>query len=256
MLKHRVIPCLLLSNSGIVKTKNFKQPKYIGDPINAFKIFNDKEVDEIMLLDIDVTKNKKKINYNIIERIASECFMPLTYGGGIQNIDEAKILFSLGVEKICIQTSAFNNTKILNNLVQIYGSSSIIASLDIKKNWLGKYKIFSYAENKILDLNIENHIKELVDIHGVGEILLTSVDNEGTMLGPDLNLIKLVSNYIDVPLIINGGISCLNDIKMAILNGADAVACGSFFVFQGPHKAVLLTYPKYKDLENLFNHDM
>lgn len=251
MLKHRVIPSLLLHDGGLVKTVKFKDPKYVGDPINAIKIFNEKEVDELMLLDITASKKKRSPNYALIEQIAGECFMPLAYGGGIKTIDEANQIFSLGVEKICIQSAALNSLSIIRSMADRFGNQSIMVSIDLKKNWLGKTFLYNAAIGKLLKGCWLEKLKKLVNA-GAGEVLLNSVDKDGTMTGPDLELIQQASDAIDVPLIAVGGVSNLQDIKAAVNAGASAVAAGSFFVFHGPHRAVLITYPKYDELEKLF----
>jgi cyclase len=251
VLKHRVIPALLLSNSGLVKTIRFKEPKYVGDPINAIRIFNEKEVDELMVLDIAASRDRREPNYSLIEQFASECFMPLAYGGGIRTVDHARRLFSLGVEKICLQTAAFERAELISKLASQFGSQSIMVSVDIKKSWLGTPKLYQSLNEKILDANWLEFLRKLVGA-GAGEVLLNAVDKDGTLSGPDLQLIQEASSSIDVPLIALGGVSSLADIKACVDAGASAVAAGSFFVFHGPHRAVLITYPKYQDLEQLF----
>lgn len=251
MLKNRVIPSLLLKNNGLVKTKKFKDPIYIGDPINAIRIFNEKEVDELIVADIFASKEKREPNYELIEQIAGECFMPLAYAGGIKNISQAKTIFSLGVEKICLQTAAYNNPRLISELADCYGSQSVMVSIDVKKNWLGKYEIFSSALRKTVPGNWKLLLDDLVK-SGAGEIMINSVDNDGTLMGPDLEMIKIASEFTEVPLIAVGGISSLADIRKAVDAGASAVAAGSFFVFHGPHRAVLISYPRYDDLIKTF----
>ena len=240
-----------MKGNGLYKTYKFNNPKYVGDPINAVRIFNEKEVDEIMLLDIDASKKNREPNYDLLKKFASECFMPLTYGGGIDNMHKAEKIFSLGVEKISIQTAALRNMEFMQNLVKNFGSSSIIFSMDVKKNFLGQQRIYSHANKMpLINFNIDNSIK-IAKEAGVGEILFNSVDLDGTLLGQDLNLIKYISNQIDIPLISLGGIGSINDIQQSFQAGAQGVGVGSFFVFYGPHKAVLITYPDKKTLKNL-----
>ena len=253
MLKHRVIPSLLLSNNRLVKTTNFKDPKYVGDPINAIRIFNDKEVDELMVLDISASKQKIEPNYDLIEQFASECFMPLAYGGGVTSLEQAKRIFSLGVEKICLQTAAINNPRLIAELSSNFGSQSIMVSIDVRRNWLGQPQIYESATAKILKSDYITLAKSFVDA-GAGEILLNSVNKDGTLSGPDISLINDLSLSINVPIIGLGGVSSMADIKSMVDAGASAVAAGSFFVFHGPHRAVLITYPKYSDLESLLNN--
>ena len=250
-LKNRIIPLLLIHEGGLVKTVKFKNPKYIGDPINAIRIFNDKEVDEIIVLDIEASKNKKEPNYNLIKKFASECFMPVCYGGGVSNIDHAKKIFSLGVEKISVQTSCLNDINIIKKLSDRFGSQSIVASVDIKKNWLGKYKLFSAHNNKRLSKTWQEYLLEIVSL-GAGEILINSVDQDGTFDGVDVSLIKKATRLVPVPIIAAGGVGCIMDLKIAIAAGANGVGAGSFFVFKGSRRAVLISYPKRRDLETLF----
>ena len=255
MLKHRVIPCLLLENGRLVKTVRFNSPKYVGDPINAIRIFNDKEVDELMVIDVMASKGNREPNYNLIEQFASECFMPLCYGGGITNFDQAHKLFAIGVEKICLQTAAIENPSLITEIASRFGSQSVLVSVDLKKNWLGKRKVYSASRNKILSIDIADHLKRMVDA-GAGEVVLNSVDHDGVMDGMDIEIIKEVSTLLSVPLIAIGGVGSLEHIKQAIDAGASAVGAGSFFVFHGPHRAVLITYPKYSELENLHNNKL
>lgn len=251
MLKNRVIPCLLLRNGGLVKTLKFSDPKYVGDPINAIRIFNDKEVDELMVLDITASKDKKEPNYDLIEQFASECFMPLCYGGGVKTVEQARKIFALGVEKICIQTAALEDLSLVSLLAEQFGNQSILVSLDVKKDWLGKVKLYSAATGKTINRSWTEFLQEAVKA-GAGEIVLNAVDKDGTLQGMDINLIAQASKSISVPLIAVGGAGSLQDIKAAVDAGASAVSAGAFFVFQGPHRAVLITYPKYKELEQLF----
>lgn len=246
-----MIPALLLRNGGLVKTTQFKDPKYVGDPINAIRIFNDKEVDELMVLDITASKERREPNYSLIEKFAGECFMPLAYGGGIRSVSHARQLFSLGVEKICLQTSAFENPGLISELANHFGSQSVMVSVDVKKNWLGKPKLYQSATGKLMETAWMDKLSELVSA-GAGEVLLNAVDKDGTLTGPELSLIQHASAGIDVPLIALGGVSSLADIKACVNAGASAVAAGAFFVYHGPHRAVLITYPKYQELEQIF----
>jgi len=254
MLKNRVIPALLLKNSGLVKTTKFKDPKYVGDPINAIKIFNEKQVDELMVLDITASKEGREPNYSLIEQFAGECFMPLAYGGGIRTVEQAKRLFASGVEKICLQTAALVNPGLVTELADRFGSQSVMVSLDIKKNWLGNPQVFSASREKTLSTNWLDLLHQLIKA-GAGEVLLNAVDKDGTLSGPDLDLIQKASKAIEVPLIAVGGISSLDDIKAVVNVGASGVAAGAFFVYYGPHRAVLITYPKYEELENLLKSE-
>jgi cyclase len=251
MLTHRIIPALLLRNDGLVKTLKFKDPKYVGDPINAIHIFNEKEVDELMVLDIMASKERREPNYALIEQFAGECFMPLAYGGGVRTVEQAKQIFSLGVEKLCVQTAALENSRLISELAERFGSQSIMVSVDIKKNWFGKPGLYAAAQDKLGSTPWQDALRALV-VAGAGEVLLNAVDKDGTLSGPDLGLIREASSAVDVPLIAVGGISSLKDIKAAVRAGASAVAAGAFFVFHGPHRAVLITYPSSVELTKLW----
>lgn len=251
MLKHRVIPALLLHNGGLVKTQCFRNPMYVGDPINTIRIFNEKEVDELMVLDISASKEKREPDYALIEQFSGECFMPVAYGGGIRTVEQAQRIFASGVEKICLQSAALDDPLFVRDLANRFGSQSIMVSLDVKKNWLGRPQAFLAAKGKTLATDWLELLSSLVDA-GAGEVLLNAVDKDGTLSGPDLNLIRKASDHVDVPLIAVGGISSLLDIKLAVEAGASGVAAGAFFVYHGPHRAVLITYPRYQELEKLF----
>ena len=253
MITRRIIPSLLLKNRGLYKTVKFKKPSYIGDPINAIKIFNEKEVNELMVLDIEASKLGKEPDYKMIENFSSECFMPLTYGGGIKKLKEAEKIFKLGVEKILVQAAILENSMFLRELVDNFGSSSIVASLDIKKNIFGKPKVFSHSGQKNHQFSsIDEYIKLLND-NDVGEVLFNDVNLDGTMLGQNLNLIKYISDRINSPLISLGGIGSNSDIKESFKHGANAVAAGAFFVYHGPHRAVLINYPDPVKIEELIS---
>ena len=252
MLKHRVIPCLLLQNNGLVKTQKFSHPKYVGDPINAIRIFNEKEVDELIVIDIQASKLGQEPNYQLIEEFAGECFMPLCYGGGIRSVEQAERIFALGVEKICIQTAALANLQLINDIASKFGSQSVVISVDVKRDWLGHYRLYRSESAKTASVPWYKFLQEAVAA-GCGEVLLNAVDRDGTMAGPDLELIRQANHNLNIPLIAVGGVGSLEDIKAAVDAGASAVAAGAFFVFHGPHRAVLITYPRYQELENLFD---
>jgi cyclase len=251
MLKHRVIPVLLLRNGGLFKTKRFQNPNYIGDPVNVVRIFNEKDVDELIVLDIAASGEGREPNYKLIEQIASECFMPMAYGGGVRTVAQARQLFALGVEKICVQSAAIGNPRLISELADQFGSQSVVVSVDIKRTWLGRPKVYHAATgNTLSDYWLEalaGYVRA-----GAGEVLLGAVDKDGTLSGPDLELIRTAADHLDVPLIAIGGVSGLSDIRKCIDAGASAVGAGAFFVYHGPHRAVLITYPKYVDLEQLF----
>jgi cyclase len=243
MYHTRVIPCLLLQGEGLVKTITFKNPIYLGDPINIVKIFNDKEVDELVLLDIRAT----------IEKIASECFMPLGYGGGIRNVEDMKNLFSLGVEKISINSCAVESPDLIKKATEIFGSQSIVISIDVKKSWLGKYEVVTHGGKRRTGLDPVLFAKQVENL-GAGELLLNSVERDGTMQGYDLKLISLIANAVNIPVVACGGAGKLEHLADAVLKGgASAAAAGSFFVFNGPHRAVLISYPLPQELKRIFD---
>lgn len=251
MLEKRIIPTLLLSKGKLVKTVKFKDPVYIGDPINAVRIFNDKEVDELCLLDITASKSSAKINFSLIESITREAFMPVCYGGGVKSIEDIERLFALGIEKVALNNILFKDKELVIEAVRKYGSQSIVASIDVKKNIFGKYKITCLSGTKGLEINFDQAIEYLHDVK-VGEIYLTSINREGTMTGFDMNLVKSFSEKTKLPMIVNGGAGCCEDILEVFKStNITAVSCGSFFVYKGKHRAVLINYPKNKMLSYL-----
>lgn len=247
MLTTRVIPVLLLQDKGLIKTVKFDKPTYVGDPINAVKIFNDKEVDELIFLDIKASAHRRAPLMNVISSITNECFMPLCYGGGIENIDVMKRIYALGVEKIAINTSAQKNPGLIEEAARIFGSQSVVVSVDAKKNIFGKYEVFRCDGKNRTGVNPIRFAKQMEE-RGAGEIMLNSVDRDGTMKGYDLKLINDVSAAVKIPLIACGGAGKFEDFRQAIAAGAAAVAAGSMFVFYGPNRAVLINYPKRNEL--------
>jgi len=252
MLRTRIIPILLMRNKGLVKTVKFGEGKYIGDPINAVKIFNDKEVDEIVIMDIDASKENRKPNFNTIKELASECFMPLAYGGGISDLEDVKKLFALGVEKVVINSAALHSLSLITEAAQIFGDQSIILCVDVSKNIWGKYQLHSHKGVSNLPADIVAYVQQ-AEKAGVGEVILQSVERDGTMSGYDLKLIEKVSKSIDIPLVACGGAGSLSDLKKGFDAGASALAVGSLFVYHGPHKAVLINFPTQVQLKALFN---
>lgn len=248
----RVIPCLLLKNNGLVKTVKFKNPKYVGDPINAVRIFNDKEVDELIFLDIDASAKGAQPDYELIEQIASQAFMPFCYGGGVKNIETMRRLFHIGVEKISINTAALDNQNLISEAVNIFGSQSIVVAMDIKKNIFGKYQLYSKTAQKKYKQNIIDYAKRVESL-GAGELLVNSIDHDGCLNGYDINLIKQIAENVRIPVIALGGASSLQDMKAAVNEAsASAVAAGSMFVFHGKHKAVLINYPAQHEIKETF----
>lgn len=242
MYRNRIIPCLLLQKGVLVKTAKFKDPRYIGDPINAVKIFNDKGADELLFIDIEASKEKKNINFDLLSKIASQSFMPLSYGGGVHNIDDMKKIFSIGFEKISLNFSVLNDPSIVTKASETFGSQSVVVSIDVKKDVLGKYYVYNHVLRKNTTLNPIEHAKTVQSL-GAGEILLNSVDNDGVMKGYDLELIKKVASSLNIPLIALGGAGTSEDLEKAVEAGASAAAAGSLFVFYGPNRAVLINYP-------------
>jgi imidazole glycerol-phosphate synthase subunit HisF len=253
LLKHRVIPALLLRDGGLVKTRQFKDAKYVGDPINAIRIFNEKEVDELMVLDIVASKHGREPDYAMIELFAGECFMPLCYGGGVSTVEQAARIFDLGVEKISLQSAAINDITLISRIAERFGSQSVVVSVDIKRNWLNRPGLHQSSTGKTRKLAWLDFARQAVAA-GAGEVLINAVDRDGEMQGMDLDLIREASAALTVPLIALGGVGSLQDIKAAVDAGASAVAAGAFFVFHGPHRAVLITYPLYQELEILLSN--
>lgn len=252
MLKKRVIPVLLLENGGLVKGEKFNKHKYVGDPINAVRIFNEKEVDELAFVDISASRNASGPDYALIEDMASEAFMPTAYGGGIQSVQQVEKLFRLGVEKVIINSAFYDNPSLIKECSEIAGAQSIVVAIDVRKSLLGRYEVCVRNGSKKTSMNPIDYANKAQD-YGAGEIILTSIDREGTGSGLDLELIKQVTAAVELPVIAQGGVGNLEHIRQGTkVAGASAIAAGSFFTFHGKHKAVLLTYPAYHELENLF----
>lgn len=253
MLKTRVIPCLLLKGQALVKTIKFKNYNYIGDAINTVRIFNQLEVDELIFLDITATNENRQPDPEFIKDIASECFMPVCYGGGINNSDTAKMILKAGVEKISINSSAFSNQWLIKNLAEEVGSQSVIVSIDVKKNFLGKYEVITHSGKFKTGKDPVTYAKIMEDL-GAGEILLNSIDRDGTWEGYDLNLIKQVTSSVSIPVIACGGAGSIDDFTKAVKStSVSAVAAGSLFVYQKKNLGVLINYPSHKELETALN---
>ena len=240
-----MIPCLLLQDRGLYKTVRFSDPTYVGDPINAVRVFNDKEVDELTLLDIAATK-QGRIQFDLIEDLAGECFMPLCYGGGIRTLEDAKRLFSLGIEKICLNTAAAEMPSLIAATADLYGSQSVVVSIDVRSGRFRGRSVVVRGGSTRLDGPVVVHAKRAEEL-GAGEILLSSVDRDGTGAGYDLELLSEVASAVDVPVVANSGAGTLQHLAEAFASGASAVAAGSLFVFQGPHRAVLISYPSQQE---------
>lgn len=252
MRRIRVIPVLLLHKGGLVKSVRFSKYTYVGDPVNAVKIFNEKEVDEIVILDIDATRDNRGPDMGRIKEITGEAFIPLAYGGGISTIEQVKELFYTGVEKVIFNYQAWTNPRLLTETAKMVGSQSVVASIDVKKNFFGKYKVYTKNATKNTDADPLTYALKMQE-YGAGEIFLNVIDRDGTYAGYDLELIKAISSQLNIPLIACGGASTVQDFTAAVKHGASAVAAGSIFVFQRAHRAVLISYPSQKELkENFF----
>lgn len=248
MLRTRIIPCLLLKGQGLVKTVKFQSPKYIGDPINAVKIFNDKEVDELVFLDITATLENRAPNFNLLRQITNECFMPLAYGGGIRTLDQISELLKIGIEKVILNTAAYSDPDFLGAAVRTFGSSTIVVSIDVNRGIFGKQTVYTKSATYPTKLDPVSYARKIEEI-GAGEIFLNSIHADGTMKGYDLQLIRAVAQSVNIPVVACGGAGNIQDLKLAKHAGASAVAAGSMFVFQGPNRAVLISYPQIPDLE-------
>lgn len=252
MLRPRIIPSLLLHDKGLVKTVNFKSPKYVGDPINAVRIFNEKEVDELAFFDIDASVLNQEPDYGLIEKLANQSRMPLCYGGGVKTVEQAQRIFSLGIEKIALSSAVIQNPNLISQIADRVGSQSVIVVLDIKKKLLGGYEIYTHNGKKSTGINPIKFAKEVEGL-GAGELIINSIDQDGVMKGYDMNLIDKIAESISIPLTVLGGGSSLSDIEKVIdKHGVIGVAAGSLFVFKGPYKAVLINYPTQIEKNRIF----
>ncbi len=251
MYRARVIPCLLVRGNGLVKTRKFKNPVYVGDPINAVRIFSEKEVDEIVVLDIDASRTGREPNYELVAEIAGEAFMPLAYGGGIRTVDQVRRLIRSGIEKVVINSVAIESTDVIRAAADIFGSQAVVGAVDVKKTLLGGYRIVGRSATIEVNTPMEEHIQRLIEA-GAGEIFLNSVDKDGMMEGYDLSLIRAITRKVNVPVVACGGAGNVEHLAQAVLEGgASAVAAGSMFVFHGKHRAVLINYLKESELDKL-----
>lgn len=250
------MPCLLLDNGALVKTISFKNKSYIGDPINTVRIYNDQMVDELIFLDITASKKGNEPNFKLIEEIASECFMPFTYGGGISTLEQAKKLFGIGVEKVAINSAVFTHPSLIESIARQFGQQSIVGAMDVKKTMLGQYRVYksnSGQKTKETPLAHANYLKNL----GVGEILLTSINQDGVMAGFDVNLIKMVAPNIELPVIACGGAGELSDLRKPITEGgASALAVGSMVIYQGKNRSVLTNFPSQQKLKKALEQEV
>lgn len=253
MFRPRVIPILLLKNKGLVKSVKFSNYTYIGDPINAVKIFNDLRADELILLDILATKEKRCIGLDFVRQVGDEANMPFAVGGGIQTIREIKEIINAGAEKAVINSSAIKNPDFIKAASEEFGSSTVVVSIDIKKNFLGRQQVYTEGGSRSTGLDPVGWAQQM-EANGAGELMVTSIEHDGTMQGYDLSLIRAISAAVNIPVVAAGGAGRLTDFKAAVSTAhASAVAAGSLFVYHGPRKAVLVNYPKNEELLNLFN---
>lgn len=255
MLRPRIIPSLLLHDKGLVKTVNFKSHKYVGDPINAVRIFNEKEVDELAIFDIDATVLNKEPDYILIKKLAYQSRMPLCYGGGVKTVEQAQKIFGLGIEKIALSSALIQNPQLVTEIAERVGSQSVIVVLDIKKKLLGGYEVYTHNGKKSTGINPIKFAKELERL-GAGEIIINSIDQDGMMKGFDLTLIDKIAETISIPMTVLGGAGSISDIKKVInKHGVIGIAAGSLFVFKGFYKAVLINYPSREEKDFLINGD-
>jgi cyclase len=252
MLRPRIIPSLLVHDNGLVKTVNFKNPKYVGDPINAVRIFNEKEVDELAVFDIDATVLGKEPDYTLIEKLANQSRMPLCYGGGVKTVAQAQKIFGLGIEKIALSSAVIENPDLITQIADRVGSQSVIVVMDVKKKLMGGYEIYTHNGKKSTGINPIAFAEKAQQL-GAGEIIINSIDQDGIMKGYDMNLIDKISEKISIPITVLGGAGSLQDIKKVIdKHKIIGVAAGSLFVFKGVYKAVLINYPAKKEKEELY----
>lgn len=248
----RVIPCLLLQGRKLVKTVRFKKPSYVGDPINTVRIFNEKEVDELVFLDIGATPGNQPPQAELIAEIARECFMPFAYGGGLRTIEHLQTALANGAEKVVLNSVLHDNPALVREAADRFGSQSVVGSIDARTGWRGKRQVVTRCGSKKTGLDPVDFARQMEDA-GVGEILITSVDRDGTFEGYDLELARSVAEAVDVPVVACGGAGVLDDVKRVIVEGgADAAGAGSLFVFQNRNRSVLINYPRRAKLDELF----
>jgi len=246
----RLVPFLLSDGKGLVKTRQFKDPVYIGDPINIIRLFNDKEVDEIALLDINASAIGRGPNFDLIHNVAAECFMPLAYGGGVRGLEDAKRLFFMGVEKVILRTSAATDLRVIQEIAEFAGSQSVALSVDLQRDRLKRLRL--HAPNTRIHGSREwcSYIRSAVAA-GAGEVILNCLHSDGTMAGMDRDAIAQAACSTTTPLLAVGGVGSLADIREGLRAGATAIGAGAFFVFYGPRRAVLVSYPSAPELKSL-----
>lgn len=254
MLRTRVIPTLLLQDGGLVKTINFAKPKYVGDPINAVRIFNEKEVDELILLDITASREGREPDYDLINDIVSEAFMPIGYGGGVRTVLQAQRLVSLGLERISFNSTALDSWTVISETSARLGSSSTMVSIDVNMDWRGRYRLYDARKKKNLKRDLMVHIVEAVAA-GAGELFINDVSRDGTRKGYNIDLVAKICNAVDIPVIVCGGAGTLMDFKIAADAQAAGVSAGSMFVYMGKHQAVMINYPSHIQLKGIFENE-
>lgn len=252
MRRTRVIPCLLLTDHGLVKTERFSKPRYLGDVLNAVRIFNEKEADELMILDIDASTGKRGPNLELLKDIAAECFMPLTYGGGVRSVADMEAVFAAGCEKVAMGSAAAQGPKLIQEGARAFGSQSIAVIADVFCDGAGDYTLMTDRGKRMVNLDFTDFVRSM-ESAGAGEIILQSVDRDGRMAGYDLELIQQASRRVSIPVVALGGAGNLVHLREAVDAGASAVAAGSLFVLYGKHRAVLITYPEPEELKGLFS---
>lgn len=253
MLQNRIMPCLLVLNDKLVKTIKFRNPQYVGDPVNAIKIYNEKEVDELIVVDISENRAQRGPNFRLIKEIADECFMPVCYGGGITTIGQIQQILKIGVEKVVINSSIYKNRELIQQAASLFGSQCIVVSIDVKKSFWGNYKVTFGSDSKTINSELSSFIKEMEEL-GAGELLINNISKEGTWEGFDLELLKKVTSNLNIPVIAMGGAGNLEHIKAAISKGkVSAVAIGSMAVYQNKGMGVLINFPKKELLEIVNN---
>lgn len=250
-LRPRVMPCLLLRGAGLVKTLEFADARYLGDPINAVKIFNDKEVDELVLLDIQASGGTREIQFDLVQEIVSEAFVPVCYGGGVTSVEDATRLLALGVEKISLNTSAVEDPSLVTRLAEKFGASTVLVSIDAKRK-RKRYEVMTRGGKISTGLEPAAWARRAQEL-GAGEIAINSIDRDGSMKGYDIDLIRSVTSSVTVPVIAMGGAGEIDDFRRAVVDGhASACAAGAMFVFQGKHRAVLISFPGQDELDRAF----
>lgn len=252
MIRPRIIPCLLLRGKGLVKGIQFQNHTYVGDPINAIRIFNDKEVDELIFLDITATQERRIPPLDLIQTISDQCLMPFAVGGGITTIGEARDILNRGAEKVCLNTATIEHPELITALSETFGTQSVVVSIDVKKNGQGQYQTFTRCGSKpVSESPVELAIR--MEQLGAGELLVNSIDRDGTQTGYDTELIREVADAVSVPVIACGGAGSLRHLSDGLsLGHASAVAAGSLFVFTGRRRAVLINFPSKNERENLY----